>query len=90
MNLAINTDFATGWAIITSMLWLFVPMFLLWFVLLITSLISILRKDVSGTEKLPWLLLVIFVSTFGPIIYFVFGSSMLDKKAADREDDRWR
>ena len=90
MNITINTDFAGAWAFFTSMLWLFVPILLLWFVLLVTALISIARKDATGMEKLPWIILVVLVSTFGPIIYFVIGSSYLDQKSADREDDRWQ
>ncbi|MCL2569552.1 MAG: PLD nuclease N-terminal domain-containing protein [Oscillospiraceae bacterium] len=88
MNITINTDFAAAWVVFTSMLWLFIPILMLWFILLVAALISIARKDVPGMEKLPWIILVVLVSTFGPIIYFVIGSGHLDKKAAEREDDR--
>jgi len=84
-----NLDINAAWELIAEWVWLLIPFLLLQAILLITALISILRKkNVTGSEKLPWILLAIFVNVFGPIIYFIFGSNFLDKKAAEREDDR--
>ncbi len=52
------------------------------FILLIVSLVSINKKPVSSTEKLGWILLVLFVPTFGSIIYFIFANSKQQNKAS--------
>ena len=88
MNIGINTDFAGAWELLMEWIWLFLPIFALGIILLIVSLISLIRKKATGTEKLPWFLLVCLVPTFGPIIYFAVGASKLDEKAATREN--WR
>jgi len=31
------------------------------------------RKNVTGDNKLLWALLIIFINTIGPIIYFIIG-----------------
>jgi len=89
MTIGINTDFAGAWALITQWIWLILPLVLLHTILFIFALISILRKDLPGSAKLPWILLAFLVQTFGPIIYFVVGSGLLDKKIAQREDREW-
>ncbi|MCL2562470.1 MAG: PLD nuclease N-terminal domain-containing protein [Oscillospiraceae bacterium] len=72
--------------LIMEWIWIILPLFILQLVLFIAALVSILRKDVTGTEKLPWILLSLFANTFGPIIYFIFGSGYLDRKSAEREN----
>ena len=57
------------------------PLAAMQLVLLIAALMGIMRKDVTGSEKLPWVILVIFVSLIGPILYFAMGSKILDEKA---------
>ena len=63
-----------------------IPLAIIQFVLFITALISVVKKEVPGSDKLIWILLIIFVGTIGPIIYFAIGSNMLDQKAAQREE----
>jgi len=71
-----------------SNIWLLLlPALVLQLALFLTALVNILRKQVTGTERLPWILLL-FVSFIGPILYFAIGSGKLDEKAAARED--WR
>jgi len=77
-------------SIIQDFIWLIIPLFILQLALFISALVSILRKNVTGTEKLPWLLLAFFLNTIGPIIYFVIGSKQLDEKIARREDEQWQ
>ena len=77
-------DFIMDWIL------LLVPLFLLQLALLTAALISIAYKRATGMEKLPWILLVILLNIFGPIIYFVIGSNKLDEKAARREDSEWQ
>lgn len=50
------------------------PLVLLQSILLVVALVDISkRRKVPGGNKVPWLLLIIFVSTIGPIIYLIFG-----------------
>lgn len=51
-------------------------------ILLIIALVSINKKPFSSTEKLGWLLLVLFVPTFGSIIYFIFANSKQQGKTS--------
>ena len=82
----INTDWQAALDIINEWIWLLLPLFLLQTALMVFALVSVVRKDVTGTEKLPWIILIILVNIFGPIIYFAVGSSQLDEKIARRED----
>ena len=71
----------------TNLILLFIPIVLVQFGLFLAALISVLRKEATGSEKLPWALLC-FVSIIGPIIYFAIGSAKLDEKAAQRGDSQ--
>jgi hypothetical protein len=48
-------------------------LFLLGFVPFIIAFIDILKNDFEGSNKLIWLLAVIFVPVIGSIAYFVIG-----------------
>jgi len=50
---------------------LVVPVLILW----ILALVSVLRNDFEGTEKLIWVLVIIFVPFLGSILYFAIGRS---------------
>jgi len=65
-----------GWIIILSCI-----LALFQLVFFILALVSVLRKDVTGSEKLPWILVIIFGSTIGCIIYFAIGNKQLNEKA---------
>ena len=78
-------ELQAAWEILAEWIWLLIPLALLQFVLFLAALVSVLRKPVTGTEKLPWILLL-FVNIIGPILYFVIGSGKLDEKAARRGD----
>jgi len=70
-------------------IWLIaVPLVALQLVLMITALVSILRKDTPSNDKILWVLLIVLVNIFGPILYFAIGSSQLDEKAAKLADER--
>jgi len=58
------------------------PLILITAILAISMIVSIIRKPVPWGEKWYWLLLA-FVTTIGPIFYFVFVSRFLDEKAAN-------
>lgn len=54
--------------------WLLIaPLFLLQIILLVTGLISLKHTPKTNGPKWMWALVIIFVNTLGPIIYFLFG-----------------
>ena len=52
---------------------LLIPLFLLQLVLTIAALVDIIRNKRTRGPEWVWMLVVIFVATIGPIIYFVAG-----------------
>jgi len=51
------------------------PLIVLQLVLLVAALVDLTRNDrqVRGGNKLIWALIIIFVSLFGPLLYFLIG-----------------
>lgn len=50
------------------------PIIIFQLLLMIWALIDLARrKTVKSLPKWAWVLIILFVSTFGPIIYLVFG-----------------
>jgi heme/copper-type cytochrome/quinol oxidase subunit 2 len=41
--------------------------------LFIIALVSVLRAEFSGNDKLVWILVIIFLPVLGPILYFIIG-----------------
>ena len=63
------------------------PLVVLQLVLLVSALVSLLRKPyTSGNDKVLWLAVIILINIIGPIIYFAIGSAKLDEKAAQEEN----
>lgn len=57
-----------------SVNWLLViPLFILQLVLLVLALLDLRRISATNGPKWVWVLVVIFLNTVGPIIYFFFG-----------------
>lgn len=56
-------------------------LFLLGFIPFILAFIDILKNDFEGSNKLIWLLAVIFVPVIGSIVYFVIGKKQRIVKA---------
>jgi hypothetical protein len=52
---------------------LLIPLFLLQLVLTVAALVDIIRNKRTRGPEWVWMLVVIFVSTIGPIIYFIAG-----------------
>jgi hypothetical protein len=52
---------------------LLIPLFLLQLVLTVAALVDIIRNKRTRGPEWVWMLVVIFVATIGPIIYFVAG-----------------
>lgn len=55
-----------NWAIIA-------PFLVIQAILLTVALIDLLRNGKTNGPKWLWVLIIIFVNTIGPIMYFVFG-----------------
>ena len=50
------------------------PLILLELVLLVVALVDLVRRPkVTGGNKVIWLIVILFISTLGPIIYLIFG-----------------
>ena len=58
-----------------ALLGLILPLIILQVVLLIAALVDLTRNDrhVRGDNKLIWALIIIFISLFGPLLYFLIG-----------------
>ncbi|MBC1227826.1 PLDc N-terminal domain-containing protein [Listeria booriae] len=52
---------------------LLVPFIILYLILLVTALVDLIRHWNNRQVPVVWLIVIIFVSTIGPIIYFIFG-----------------
>jgi hypothetical protein len=52
---------------------LLIPLFILQLVLMTAALIDIFRNNRTRGPQWVWVLVVIFINTIGPIIYFVAG-----------------
>lgn len=52
---------------------LLVPLFLIQLVLMAAALLDLARRETTRGPKWVWVLVVVFVNTIGPIIYFVLG-----------------
>jgi len=52
---------------------LLIPLFILQFILIIAALIDLARREQTRGPKWVWVLVILFVSTIGPIIYFIAG-----------------
>ncbi|MBC1211251.1 PLDc N-terminal domain-containing protein [Listeria booriae] len=52
---------------------LLVPFIILYLILLVTALVDLIRHWNNRQVPVIWLIVIIFVSTIGPIIYFIFG-----------------
>lgn len=60
--------------LLTEVNWgLITPLLVIWALLSIIALIDWVRTDETNGPKWLWLLIILFVSTLGPILYFVIG-----------------
>jgi hypothetical protein len=52
------------------------PLLLINLILLIVALVDIIKRDkdgIKGGNKLPWILLIVVLSFFGPLAYLLLG-----------------
>ena len=52
---------------------LLIPVLLVELGLIIFAMVDLVRREKTKGPKWVWALVILFVSTFGPIIYLIFG-----------------
>ena len=57
---------AVPWAIIA-------PLLVVQFILLIVALVDLLKIHATNGPKILWVFIILFISLFGPIAYFIVG-----------------
>ncbi len=60
-------------ALLKQWLPLLVPVIILEFGLMITALVDLIRREKTKGPKWVWILVIVLVNLFGPIIYFLAG-----------------
>ncbi|MEI3606411.1 PLD nuclease N-terminal domain-containing protein [Pseudogracilibacillus sp. SE30717A] len=59
---------------LTDINWgIIVPFIIIQAILMIIALIDWVRVEKTNGPKLVWLFIILFITTFGPILYFIFG-----------------
>lgn len=60
--------------IISEINWtLIAPLILIQFILMVVALIDWVKRETTNGPKWLWLLIIIFINTIGPILYFIIG-----------------
>ena len=59
-------NFEINWALIA-------PLLVIQAILMIIALVDLIRTEKTNGPKWMWVLIVIFINTFGPILYFIIG-----------------
>lgn len=52
---------------------LLIPVIILQYILLIVALIDVIKRERTKGPKWVWILVIVLVNIFGPIIYFLVG-----------------
>lgn len=51
-----------------------IPLFLVQMALLVIAIVDLVKREhVTGDNKLIWMLVIIFISVIGPIMYLLYG-----------------
>jgi len=75
-------DWQYAWELMVRLLPVLIPLTVVSLVLMVTSIVSIVKKPNPWGERIIWLLIVIMLDIIGPVLYFAIGSGMLDEKYA--------
>ena len=65
MSLLTDILNSINWAIVA-------PFFIIQFILIIVALFDWIRVKETNGPRWLWLIIILFVSTLGPILYFIF------------------
>ncbi len=69
---------ADVWTEIQELLWLIIPLAILQFTIMLIALRNWYKKrGLLGQNKLLWLLIILFVNLFGPIIWLYYSYNTL-------------
>ncbi|WP_226585040.1 PLD nuclease N-terminal domain-containing protein [Halobacillus litoralis] len=49
------------------------PLFIIQLLLMITALVSLIRATSTRGPKWMWIIIILFLNTIGPIVYFIIG-----------------
>ncbi|WP_096155826.1 MULTISPECIES: PLD nuclease N-terminal domain-containing protein [Bacillus] len=52
---------------------IFAPIIVLQVILAVFALVNCIKQEETNGPKWMWILIILFVNLFGPILYFVFG-----------------
>lgn len=52
---------------------LIAPLLIIQFVLMVVAFIDLAKQEVTRGPKWMWILIILFINTIGPIIYFIVG-----------------
>ena len=58
---------------IAEILPIIAPLVIIQFLLMIVALISLVKTEHTNGPKIMWVLLIIFISYIGPILFFIIG-----------------
>lgn len=82
-----NLNWSEFMELLPQLLPVLLPILIVISVLVITALVNLIKKQVPFTQKIIWLIIILFINIIGPIIYFVIGSRILDENATERNED---
>ena len=68
-----GTQDSTFFSMIADNLVFLLPLFIIQLSLMIFCLVKISKEGVGNLNKLAWILIIIFVNFFGPILYLALG-----------------
>lgn len=75
-------------ALLPNILPFLIPIVLLMLILVLTALISLLKKKLPLSDKVIWLVIILLLNTIGPVLYFAVGAKMLDEKVRLRNEGK--
>jgi heme/copper-type cytochrome/quinol oxidase subunit 4 len=52
---------------------IFLPLMMLDMVLTLAALIACIRQDMTKERRVVWILVIVFINFFRPVLYFIFG-----------------
>jgi Phospholipase_D-nuclease N-terminal len=68
---------------LTGILYFVIPLALLQLALMIVALVDLIRRKRTKGPKWVWVLAIVFVNFFGPIVYLLFGREEEDAGDSD-------
>jgi hypothetical protein len=71
---------------LTSLLPFLIPIIIIQIGLMVWALVDVVKRErVRGGNKVVWILIIVLVNLFGPIIYFIWGREEGPGEGNDKE-----